>query len=99
MKIPADAVMTGHLLVVEYLDTDGKFYLKSETAGTGDQTIPLSKALEFIEYAKVKALAPMIADIVSEHFEYEEVDVDVAKEGDEDDDEYEFDYDDDGSES
>ena len=90
MKIPAEAVLTGHLLVVEYLDSDGTFNLKFESTGTGVESLGLGKTLEFIEYARVQALSPMISEIVSEHFEYEEVDVDLSNEDEaEDESEYE----------
>lgn len=78
MKIPGEAVLTGHLLVVEYLDADGSFHFSSECFGTGKEDLPLSKFLELIEYAKARALAPLMAEAVAEYYEendYELVDV------------------------
>jgi len=89
MKIPGEAVITGHLLVVEYLDSDGSFHFSSECFGTGKEDLPLSKFLELIEYAKARALAPLMAEAVAEYYEennYELVDVNVIQRRDDNED-------------
>lgn len=84
MKIPAGAVITGHLIVVEYMDSDGGFHLKSECFATGNEELPFGKTLELIEYAKVRAIAPILAEAVSGYFdEYEFVEYDDGEDEDE----------------
>jgi len=102
MKIPGGAIVTGHLLVAEYLDTDGSYHFSSECFGTGKEKLALNKFLELIEYAKARALAPMIAEAVADYYEendYELVDVrfierqdDPEDDEDEDEDEFEDEY-------
>lgn len=68
MKIPGEAVITGHFLVVEYMEPDGNFYLKSECHGTGGEELSLGKTLELIEYGKAHALSHVTAQALSGYF-------------------------------
>jgi len=101
MKIPGGAIITGHLVVVEYLDTDGAFHFSSECFGTGKDKLPLNKFLELIEYAKARALAPMIAEAVADYYEendYQLVDVRFIERQDDDPEDDEDDEDEDEDE-
>jgi hypothetical protein len=57
--------MVSTLLVVEYMAPDGELHTESEAYDSAGQELDLATTLELLEYAKAKAVAPMLAQQVA----------------------------------
>lgn len=68
MMLPPDSVMVSNLLVVEYMAADGELYTESEAYDTAGEELDFAKTLELLEFAKAKAVAPMLAQLVARFY-------------------------------
>lgn len=65
MILPEGSVLVSSLLVVEYMAPDGHLYTESEAYDTAGEELDFAKTLELLEFAKAKAVAPMLAQLVA----------------------------------
>lgn len=61
MILPPDSILVSDLRVVEFMASDGELFTECEAYDSAGEQLGLAKALELLEFARAKAVAPMLA--------------------------------------